>query len=257
MVVESEMEARFPPDGEKLWGHSIFSKVRHGKSISEIGHVRNETVLKMGGYFVRKQSADPKMTEVTGILSIDFHGHECLFNRKIMGKMNCFPSLTAINTAFRAWSAVTFPCTGWLIVFYLKREGRRRNGGERKLQQQAAQKGKKEEAGHILLSPATNYPAAQWQQKAERRRRRRRSAGPGGAAGCCKQKAFLSWNAVCRGGSSALALLCAPLGLVSADRHLPGKGCPAVWESFCSLQLAALCPAIAGQCFAGRLMLQL
>lgn len=210
----------------------------------------------MGGYFVRKQSPDPKMTEVTGILSIDFHGHECLFNRKIMGKMNCFPSLTAINTAFRAWSAVTFPCTGWLIVFYLKREGRRRNGGERKLQQQAAQKGKKEEAGHILLSPATNYPAAQWQQKAERRRRRR-SAGPGGAAGCCKQKAFLSWNAVCRGGSSALALLCAPLGLVSADRHLPGKGCPAVWESFCSLQLAALCPAIAGQCFAGRLMLQL
>lgn len=172
------------------WGHGIFSRVRHGKSTSEIGHIRNETVLKMEGCFVRKQSPDPKMTEVTGILSIDFHGRRSLFNRKITGKMNCFPSLIAINTAFRAWSAVTFLCTGWLIVFYLKREGRRRNGGERRLQQQAAWKGKKEEAGHILLSPATNYPAAQWQQKAERRRRRRRSAWPGGAAGMLRTKGF-------------------------------------------------------------------
>lgn len=39
-----------------------------------MGHFRNQTVLEREGYFVRKQSPDPKMTEVTGILSIAFWG---------------------------------------------------------------------------------------------------------------------------------------------------------------------------------------
>lgn len=60
------------------WG--IFSRVQHGKSISEMGHFRNQTVLEREGYFVRKQSPDPKMTEVTGILSIAFWGSKSLFN---------------------------------------------------------------------------------------------------------------------------------------------------------------------------------
>ena len=59
---------------------SFFSRVQNGKSILEIGHFRNQTIPETEGYFVRKQSPGPKMTEVTGILSIAFHGSKSLFN---------------------------------------------------------------------------------------------------------------------------------------------------------------------------------
>lgn len=50
---------------ERNWSDSsIFSRVQNGKSISEIGHFRHQTVLGTEGYFVRKQSPSPKTTEV-------------------------------------------------------------------------------------------------------------------------------------------------------------------------------------------------
>lgn len=95
-------------------------------------------------------------------------------------------------------------------------------------------------------------------------RRQRGGGGGGGVHGravqpaCCEQKAFLSRNAACRGGSSVLALLlCVPRGFGFSRQTPTWEGLPSSLGSFCSLTPAGPCAAIAGQRFACRVMLQL
>lgn len=76
---------------------------------------------------------------------------------------------------------------------------------------------------------------------------------------CREQKAFLSGNAVHQGGSSALRLqLCVSQGFgftrQTGTMERFAKADPEVWQILMTLRL---CPAIAGQHFACRLMLQL
>ena len=97
----------------------------------------------------------------------------------------------------------------------------------------------------------------------------RTQRGGGGLVGqaavepaCREQKAFLSRNAVHQVGSPVLALqlsVSQGFGFTRRTHTVEGfgKAGPQIWEIFCSLMTLRLCPAIAGQRFACRVMLQL
>lgn len=100
------------------WSIFVFSRVQDGKTAWEIGHFVNQAVPENEGYLVKKQSVGPKMTGVTGILSMGANLCLTVVGKRQDNTPQTVSHLKLCNkySSLRACSAVGFPCGKYSLL---------------------------------------------------------------------------------------------------------------------------------------------